>query len=180
MRILLHICCGPCLIYPLKQLRAKGFTVEGFFYNPNIHPPAEYSRRKEALQYLIKTLDTPMSYPEYKPLDFFSAIKSNKNKPQRCSVCWYLRLKRTAKEAKDRGFNFFSSTLLVSPYQDQEILKGIGRAVSEEERINFYYEDFRVGFRAAHAQAKAMGIYCQNYCGCIYSKQERCKKLQRH
>ena len=91
-------------------------------------------------------------------------------------LCWELRLKKTALFAKDNGYSFFSSTLLVSPYQDQDALKKIGEKIAVESGVAFYYEDFRPGFRKAHEDAKAQGFYCQKYCGCIYSEIERFHK----
>lgn len=180
MKLLLHTCCAPCLIYPLEKLREKNFKVTGFFYNPNIHPFSEYKNRKQAVEGLREKENLEVLYPEYNPAEFFHAVHLREGTAQRCALCWTVRLKRTAKEAKDKGFDCFSTTLLVSPYQDQEMLKKIGSAVAEEEDIEFYYEDFRPGFRNAHTQAKAQGIYCQKYCGCIYSEVERWDKSEKH
>ncbi|MDD5044600.1 MAG: epoxyqueuosine reductase QueH [Candidatus Omnitrophica bacterium] len=169
MKLLLHTCCAPCLIYPLENLEKKGFSVTGFFYNPNIHPFTEYKNRKLALE----GLKTQVLYPEYSPQEFFQTVNKKEENPARCALCWEMRLRKTAKYAKEKGFPYFSTTLLVSPYQDQEILKKIGNDVAGQEAIEFYYEDFRPGYRAAHEKAKAQGIYCQKYCGCIYSEMER-------
>lgn len=176
MKLLLHICCGPCLIYPLERLREKGFEVAGFFYNPNIQPLAEYKNRRQAVEQLSKELAVDIIYPEYAPSEYFQGVNLKEKNPGRCSICWALRLEAAAKLAKEKGFEAFSTTLLVSPYQDQELLNKIGNAVSETEGIKFYYEDFRPGFRKAHNEAKTKGIYCQKYCGCIYSEIERYKK----
>lgn len=179
MKLLLHTCCGPCEIYPLEQLKAKGFEVSGFFYNPNIHPLSEYKNRKQAVEDFSKTADIEIIFPEYNPAEFFQAVNGRETNPGRCPLCWRLRLKKTAKAAREKGFDSFSTTLLVSPYQDQELLKKIGRDISKEEGIEFYYEDFRPGFRKAHNEARAQGLYLQKYCGCIYSEIERysqCKK----
>ena len=174
MNVLLHICCAPCLIYPLEKLKQEGFEVAGFFYNPNIHPFAEYTRRKEALMVLAPGLE--IIYPEYSPREFFNAVNLKEEAPERCAICWKARLKKTAQVAKEKGFEYFTTTLLVSPYQDQELLKKIGNDVALEESVKFYYADFRPGFRKAHDEAKAKGVYCQRYCGCIYSEMERSKK----
>ena len=115
-------------------------------------------------------------YPAYTPSEFMTAIETKKDAPGRCSLCWELRLERTAQAAQDRGFDGFTTTLLVSPYQDQELLKKIGNAISQVEGIKFHYEDFRPGFKKAHDLAKAHGVYCQKYCGCIYSEIERYSK----
>jgi len=173
MKLLLHTCCAPCLIYPLERLRQNGLEVTGFFYNPNIHPFSEYKNRKQAIEDLKKTVDIEIIYPEYKPEEFFHTVNLKESKPQRCSLCWTLRLQQTAKVAKEKGFDAFTTTLLVSPYQDQELIKKIGNEISEEEGISFHYEDFRPGFRKAHNEARAKGIYCQKYCGCIYSMSRR-------
>ena len=178
MKILLHICCAPCLIYPLKQLKTKGFEVEGLFYNPNIHPFSEYRSRKQAIADLGE--DVKVSFPDYNPAEFFQAVNGKEYGRERCSICWKLRLKKTAEEARRNDFTHFTTTLLVSPYQDQELLKKLGDEAGSEAGVEFYYEDFRPGFRKAHDEAKLKGIYCQKYCGCIYSEMERCRKSAKH
>lgn len=172
MKLLLHTCCAPCGIYPLERLREKEFTVTGFFYNPNIHPFSEYKNRLEAVADFSQRNNFEVIYPEYSPKEYFEVINFKEEKPERCSLCWALRLRKTARFARENGFTHFSTTLLVSPYQEQELLKKIGDDV-REEGIEFYYEDFRPGFRKAHEKARAQGIYCQKYCGCIYSEIER-------
>ncbi len=173
MKLLLHTCCAPCLIYPEEKLKKDGFAVTGFFYNPNIYPMDEYQKRRRAIVDLTSTNNIEIIFPEYIPSEFLSAVQEKKEKPQRCSICWSLRLSKTAQLARLNGFYAFSTTLLVSPYQDQELIKKIGDKISEEEDIFFHYEDFRPGFKKAHAEAKAKDIYCQNYCGCIYSMKPR-------
>ena len=179
MRILLHTCCAPCLIFPLEKLRQEGFSVSGFFYNPNIHPFSEYKNRQQAVGDFSKTVGLDVFYPEYRPQEFFQAVNTRETSLERCSLCWHLRLDKTAWEAKEKGYTHFSSTLLVSPYQDQELLKQIGSDIAKEAGINFYYADFRLGFRKAHDQARAQGIYCQKYCGCIYGEIEQCRKSEK-
>jgi len=173
MKLLLHICCGPCLIYPLEKLRKDGLEVSGFFYNPNIHSFTEYKARKLAVEDLGKKRNLEVFYPQYNPSEYFRAVNCREARAERCAICWSLRLKSTARQAKENGFELFSTTLLVSPYQDQELLKKIGNDIAEEEGPRFYYEDFRCGFRKAHDEAKALRVYCQKYCGCIYSEIER-------
>jgi len=179
MKILLHICCAPCLIYPLKRLNGQGFKAKGFYYNPNIFPIGEYERRKDAVLTLSKELRLEVDYPEYLPAEFTEAIGANLCAPERCGYCWKIRLTRTALYAKENGFDAFSSTLLVSPYQSQESLKQLGNQAGEEAGVSFYYEDFRVGFRQAHEEARNKGIYCQKYCGCSYSEAERKIKVKK-
>lgn len=174
--ILLHTCCAPCLIYPLELLQSKGFKITGFFYNPNIHPVSEYNEREKSLALLNPGIE--IICPEYLPKDFFQAVNLNEEVPARCAICWRQRLMRTAAEAKERGFKSFSTTLLVSPYQDHEQLKNIGNDIAKETGVEFYYMDFRPGFRKARDEARAKGLYIQKYCGCIYSDIERSKKKQ--
>ncbi len=173
MRLLLHTCCAPCLIYPLERLKDKGFEVTCFFYNPNIHSFSEYNKRKEALADFSKWNAIDTIYLDYVPSDFFRAINLKEHKPERCAICWRLRLTKTAEFAKEKGFDYFSTTLLVSPYQDHELLKKIGDEIAKERNIIFYYEDFRPGFKKAQETAKQKGMYLQKYCGCIYSETER-------
>lgn len=180
MKLLLHTCCAPCLIYPLERLRDEGFAVAGFFYNPNVHPFSEYKNRKQAVDNFSKVAKINIDYPEYNPAEFFQAVNQKEASPERCCICWSLRLKKTAQIAKDQGFDFFSTTLLVSPYQDLEKLKIIGNDSAQDAGIKFYFEDFRPGFKKAHDEAKAKDIYCQKYCGCVYSEIERCRKSAKH
>lgn len=179
MRLLLHACCAPCFIYPLEKLKENNLTVSGFFYNPNIQPTEEYAKRRQAVADFSQASGLEVKYLEYLPSDFLQAISKNEDKPGRCLACWELRLKKTAEFAKANSFDFFSTTLLASPYQDQDALRQIGSRVAKEAGVEFYYEDFRAGFRKAHEQARARNIYCQNYCGCPQSKIERCKKPRR-
>ncbi|MCX5700738.1 MAG: epoxyqueuosine reductase QueH [Candidatus Omnitrophica bacterium] len=176
MKVLVHTCCAPCLIYPLEFLREKDIDVTGFFYNPNIHPLEEYNRRKEAVEIISQDKDVKVIYPEYKPEEYFKLISNAENDSGRCAICWEMRLLKTALAAKEMEFDAITTTLLVSPYQDQQLLQGIGEHISEKENIDFYFKDFRSGFRKAHDEAKKLGIYCQRYCGCTYSELERQKK----
>jgi len=169
MEILLHICCGPCLIYPFSRLKNRGFNIKGFYYNPNLYPSEEYSRRKEALEVLSKDLGLEVERPEYRESDFSRAINAQENTPERCVTCWSLRLQKTAKHAGENGIPYFSTTLLVSPYQDHQQLKQLGEKIAKETGVDFYYEDFRVGFGQAYKEAKTRGLYLQKYCGCKYS-----------
>ncbi|HTZ11860.1 MAG TPA: epoxyqueuosine reductase QueH [Candidatus Margulisiibacteriota bacterium] len=176
MKILLHTCCAPCLIYPLEKLRQKGDQVVGLYYNPNIHPLAEYKNRKQAVEDYVRKAGVEMVYPEYKPAEYFQAVNMKEKGKERCVLCWTLRMRKSAEAGKARGCEAFTTTLLVSPYQDQEELKRIGNEAGKEFGIEFYYEDFRPGFKKAHEEARVKGIYCQKYCGCIYSEIERCKR----
>lgn len=176
MKLLLHTCCAPCMIYPLERIRKNGYDVTAFFYNPNVHPLSEYNNRKQAVEFYTKDAGAEVIYFEYEPSVFFQAVNRKEKNPGRCRLCWTLRMKATASTAKEKGFDAFSTTLLVSPYQDQELLRNIGNSIAEVERVKFYYEDFRPGFKEAHNKAKIHGLYCQKYCGCIYSEMEKHSK----
>jgi len=160
----------------LEVLRLKGFKVSGLFYNPNIHPFLEYNQRKQALVKLDAGIE--VIYPDYLPYEFFRVINFKEDALARCPVCWKLRLKKTASLAKLKGFKYFSTTLLASPYQDHEALKRIGNEAAKEEGLEFYYADFRPGFKKAHEEARSKAVYMQKYCGCIYSEMERYKNKQ--
>lgn len=169
MNILLHICCAPCLLYPFAKLSSQGFKIKGFYYNPNLYPQEEYSRRRGALETLSSEFALTVDYPVFRESEFFQVIGAHENLPQRCLICWSLRLRKTAAKAKEEGFSSFSTTLLVSPYQNHDLLKQLGQQIAKETGIDFYYEDFRPGFKQAQSQARQKGIYRQKYCGCKYS-----------
>ena len=176
MKLLLHICCGPCALYPLKELAGKKFeSITGYYYNPNIHPPSEYKKRKDALLSVEKNLNFEIVYPAYRMEEYFKKIASNEDTPERCGLCWELRLSQTADFAAANGFDAFSTTLLISPYQDHELVKKIGEKIAREKGISFYYEDFRKGFRESQEEAKKQDLYRQKYCGCVFSELERVK-----
>lgn len=176
MKLLLHICCGPCLLYPLENLREKGFEVKGIFYNPNIHGVNEYNNRKKAVEEVSRYKDINIFYAEYDLENYFRAVVNNEEKNKRCPICWKMRLEKSALFARDNNFEYFTTTLLVSPYQDIAMLKKLGEEIAEKYKIKFYDEDFRPGFKKAHDEAKQMNIYCQKHCGCIYSEIERYNK----
>ena len=140
-----------------------------YYYNPNIHPFAEYRLRMQSAEDLAGDMQAGFICPDYLPQDFFRVVCGSEAQKKRCLVCWDLRMGQTAEFARSNGFDYFSTTLLVSPYQDQEALKKIGVDVAAKTGVKFYDEDFRPGFRQAHEHARAKGIYCQKYCGCIYS-----------
>jgi predicted adenine nucleotide alpha hydrolase (AANH) superfamily ATPase len=172
MKILLHICCGPCGIYPVEDLLKQGHEVTAYYYNPNIHPYQEYKRRMEGAEEMARQLKIPLVVAaEYHPEFYFREV-SFKEK-ERCSLCYLLRLQETAARAKDEGYDRFTTTLLVSPWQNQDLLRQVGERVAEEQGVPFLYIDWRKGFSEGRRQAKEMGLYRQQYCGCLYSEQER-------
>lgn len=172
MKVLLHICCGPCAIYPVNSLREKGFQVEGFFYNPNIHPYSEYLKRKEAALEVSKRLSLKMDLHKYDLESFIKSVALVEDPSLRHGICWRLRLEETARRAAEQGIRSFTTTLLGSPYQDVAEIGRIGREIAEARNLGFHEENFRRGFAQAHKQSREWNIYHQNYCGCLYSEKE--------
>ncbi len=170
--VLLHICCGPCASYPVPSLREQGYEVMGYYFNPNIHPYSEYVKRREALEEYARQADLKVIYDEnYNPIEYFQNISYRET--QRCLFCYRLRLEQTAHIAKKGKFDYFSTTLLVSKYQKHHLIKEVGEAIGEKYGVPFLYQDFREGFKQSVESSKTMGLYRQQYCGCLYSEMER-------
>ncbi len=177
--LLLHICCGPCSIYPVEVLKKKGINFKGLFYNPNIHPFLEFERRVQALEEITEVLGFEVIYHPsgYGLHQWLEGVWSKcPNRPDRCHVCYKMRLEETARISKELGFTCFSSTLLYSIYQDHDAIREIGNGVARTHGLKFYYEDFRAGWKEGKDRARTIGIYTQPYCGCILSEEERYKK----
>ena len=177
--LLLHACCGPCAAYPLKKLLPAGRFAEIrlFFYNPNIHPPQEHHRRRDSLAYLGAAApglfgappgSLAMDFPEYDPYAFFRIGEGILLSPLRCRMCYRLRLRRTASEAKDLGMREFSTTLLFSRQQKHEVIIEEGEFAAAEFGVSFFYEDFRAGHKEGRRLAAELGLYRQSHCGCVY------------
>lgn len=174
MRILLHICCAPCAIYPFKELIKKsGNDVTGFFYNPNIHPAEEETRRRQALADYAEKENFAVIFGDNDAEEFFKRIGDKQEAPLRCEICWRMRLEKTAETAKREHFDVFTTTLLVSPYQNQDAIKEIGAECGSRFGVKFLAVDFRGGFRDAQEEAKDEGMYRQKYCGCVFSEKAR-------
>ena len=173
--MLLHICCANCAVYPVKRLREENKEVTGLWYNPNIHPYTEYQARFMSAGFFAQKIQLPLIQEGgYGLGKWMEKIGSSwKIKKQRCNLCYRLRLKKTAEAAKVRGFDSFTTTLLYSKFQDQAAIKEIGEEVSRETGIKFYYEDFRPGWKEGIEASKVIGLYHQQYCGCIFSEMER-------
>ena len=175
MKLLLHICCANCGIFPFERMRERGFEVVGYFFNPNIHPYQEYQKRLEALKQYSESTGLEVLYrDEYLFEEFLRNVSSQPDR--RCTYCYSLRLEATARVAKERGFDQFSTTLLQSSHQDHQLIKETGERIAREVGLPFYYEDFRPGWRRGFEVSKEMGLYRQQYCGCIYSEKERFAK----
>jgi len=173
MKVLMHICCGPCTIYPLKELRTQGHEVTGFFYNPNIHPYQEYQRRRQTLgDYADKTF-LNVVWQEGYPLEEFLRAVATFNKEERCAFCLRDRLAYTAQLALNDKYDGFTTTLLYSKYQKHDLIREIGKSLSQQLGIFFHYQDFRTGWQEGIKISKDLEMYRQPYCGCIYSEKER-------
>ncbi|MCL0068061.1 epoxyqueuosine reductase QueH [Peptococcaceae bacterium] len=171
-KILMHACCGPCAIYPLEHLRSENFDIMGYFYNPNIHPFTEWQKRKQNFQKFAKSEKMKVIIDENYDLEaFLQNIVHRESK--RCWYCYTMRLFHTASIAKRGKFDAFTTTLLVSPFQKHELIKKAGEVTASKYGVEFYYVDFRSGFKEAYKKAKATGHYLQQYCGCIYSERDR-------
>ncbi|WP_303720995.1 epoxyqueuosine reductase QueH [Malonomonas rubra] len=172
MQILLHICCGNCAIYPVKRLRAQNHQLAGYFYNDNIHPFQEFSKRLATTKEYAKKVDLPVTYDEqYRLEDFLASVAQDPT--NRCRHCYRSRLLATAKEAKRLEFEAFTTTLLYSRYQKHEEILAFGQQLAIDYNLFFYYEDFRKGWNEGIQISKQMSLYRQQYCGCIYSEKER-------
>jgi len=191
MKLLLHICCAGCACYPLRKLReGRDLEIAGFWYNPNIHPYSEYQNRMMALGYFSQKENLPMVWKDEYALEEWLDVTRGKfdlttfpadkdrglgywTKEKRCEQCYGLRLKKLAKEAKEKGYDYFSTTLLYSRFQDHELIKEICEKLKNQHGVNFYYFDFRTGWKEGIEISKKMGLYRQHYCGCIFSEKER-------
>lgn len=171
MRLLLHICCAPCSAYPIKFFKENNIDITGYFYNPNIHPYEEYKKRLNALKEYSKIVNIDVIYNDNYGLIEFTKNVVNDIK-NRCSYCYYSRMEEVVKYAKDNGYDAFSSTLFVSPYQKHELLKNICMDLSKKYNIDFYYKDFRDNYYEGQSIFKKTGLYMQKYCGCVFSEAE--------
>lgn len=172
MKLLLHICCAPCAIVPLKVLRAEGFEVTGFFYNRNIHPYQECQRRESALKAYAEQVDLRVIYQKgYDVEGFLQNVVFREE--ARCTYCYHDRLKATAALAKHGKFDYFTSTLLQSKFQKHDTIRSIGESVGTSHGVPFFYRDFREGWKEGIEISKGLNMYRQSYCGCIYSEKER-------
>lgn len=171
MRVLLHACCGPCAIFPALWLGAEGFDVTLFFYNPNIFPQEERDRRRQVLGVIGTEKRWSVEY-EDDPYRVFESRISEPEKPFRCRECYLMRLEKTARRAREGGFDRFSTTLLVSPYQSHEDVRRAGESAEAVTGVPFLYRDFRVGYRRGRNMARGMHVYMQKYCGCAWSCEE--------
>jgi predicted adenine nucleotide alpha hydrolase (AANH) superfamily ATPase len=179
-KLLLHVCCAPCSSYCLEYL-SKYFDITVYFYNPNISIADEYNYRLSEEKRLVSLM--PFKHPvkvvegEYLPKDYFEYVKGLENEPEggkRCEKCFRLRLESSARYAKKHGFDYFTTTLTISPLKNAQLLNAIGAELAEKYGIPWLYSDFkkREGYKRSIILSKEYDLYRQNYCGCVFSKKD--------
>lgn len=184
--LLLHSCCAPCSSYVLEYL-SQFFKITVLYYNPNISPEAEYRAREEEQKRLISEL--PTKYPvaflagRYEPETFYEAVKGMETYPEggdRCTVCYEMRLREAAVAAKAGDFDYFTTTLSISPLKDAKRLNEIGERLATEYGGTYLYSDFKKknGYKRSVELSAEYGLYRQDYCGCVFSKEEQRKRRQ--
>jgi len=174
-KLLVHICCAPCLIAPYQKLKAVQTDITGYWYNPNIHPYTEYVIRRDTLKAFAEKENLPMLWEDDYDLEGFLQ-NTAPNPEERCAQCYRMRLLQTVLTAKHHGFTAFTSTLLYSKYQKHDLIREIVEGLSAEYGIAFYYEDWRPLWQEGIELSKQAEMYRQPYCGCIYSEKERYHK----
>ena len=174
-KTLLHTCCAPCANQCIDFLRDQGHELTAFWYNPNIHPYTEYRARRDTLREYCKLVHLPLlEADEYALRPFITAVADHIE--TRCRTCYEIRLNRAAQAAAEGGFEAFTSSLFISPYQNHELMRQVAEAAAEAHHLRFLYQDFRPLFRAGQDRARELGLYMQKYCGCIFSEEERYRK----
>lgn len=185
--LLLHSCCGPCSSYCIEFL-SQFFKVTVFYYNPNIYPDEEYFHRVKEQQRFIKEFPTvyPVSFIEgdFDKDSFYAASKGLEDEPERglrCEKCFELRLSRTALKAKELGFDYFTTTLTISPLKDAKIINEIGTRISDNVGVKWLASDFKKkdGYKRSTELSKEYNMYRQDYCGCVFSYNERLKEKKK-
>ena len=179
MKTLIHVCCTPCLIAPLRALRDDKIEVSGFFYNPNIHPFLEFRKRIKALRVFLEGDDVPMDIDEEYGLEKFVREIYHPQKHRRCFNCYSARMEQTARRARESGIETFTTTLLVSPHQNHDLVREAAERASEKTGVAFLYRDFRPLHELSHREAKRKMLYLQQYCGCCFSEYERYRDTTR-
>lgn len=172
-RLLLHACCGPCTSGVFDQLYPY-FNITIIYYNPNTYPYDEYILRYKQLEILKNYMDFELIFMDYNDEEFYSKVKGLEEEIEggkRCEVCYKLRLEKTAQIAKEKGFDYFTSTLSVSPYKNADKLNKIGQELENIYNIKYIYSDFKKneGYKNSIKNSKEYGLYRQDYCGCEYS-----------
>ena len=178
-KLLLHACCGPCSSYVIEYL-SKYFDITIYYYNPNIYPKEEYERRLEELKKFVNTFNNGVKVIEelYDPEDYNKAVKNLEHlgeKSIRCYNCYEFRMNKAALYAKENNYDYFTTTLSISPHKNSNWINEIGNNLEKEYGIKYLYSDFKKknGYKRSLELSKEYNLYRQDYCGCKYSKKER-------
>ena len=178
MKLLMHTCCAPCSVMCIETLRYEGIEPVLYFFNPNIHPLKEFKMRKNTLVEYSKSVGAKLILENgYGLREFIKGVYPDFD--NRCAYCYRTRLETTAKFAADNGYDAFTSTLFISPYQNHELMKEIAGRAAEKYGVEFLYRDFRPYFKEGQEKAREAGLYMQKYCGCIFREEARYKKHKR-
>lgn len=178
MNTLLHICCAPCANRPIDILRTDGYEVTGFWFNPNIHPFTEYRARRNCIRDYAAEIDLRLlERDDYALRPFIRTVAEDIS--HRCVHCYEIRLYEAARQAAEGGFDSFTSSLFISPYQNHELMREVAERAAKEYGVAFLYRDFRPYFKEGQAFAREHGFYMQKYCGCVFSEEERYKKAKK-
>lgn len=177
--LLLHVCCAPCSSYVLEYL-SKHFEITVYFYNPNISPDDEYYKRADEVLRLVKEMDlqnVSVVTEKYDPYEFENMSKGLENEPERgarCVKCYRLRLEKSAVYAQSNGFDYFTTTLTISPLKRADVLNEIGGDLARKYGVSYLFSDFkkREGYKRSIELSTKYGLYRQNYCGCKYSRRD--------
>ena len=172
MNTLMHMCCAPCANQPIEVLRRDGIEVAGFWYNPNIHPFTEFRERRNCLRAYAQEIDLKLiERNDYGLRPFVRAVAEDIE--HRCIHCYEMRLDETARQAAELGFDSFTSSLFISPYQNHDMMREVAQQAAARYGVEFLYRDFRPYFRDGQTFAREHGFYIQKYCGCVFSEEER-------
>jgi len=176
-RLLLHICCAPCSTHVIDILQDE-FDITAFFYNPNIYPPKEHVLRAQEAQRFCRRLGIEIFTDEYDPSNWLRRMRGRRLDREggpHCAVCFWIRLARTAAVAEEEGFDYFATTLTVSPHKDAEMINRMGQRAARGRKTEFYPADFKKkdGFKKSCRLSQKYDLYRQDYCGCVYSLEER-------
>ncbi len=185
-KLILHSCCAPCSTYVIEQL-SEVYELIIFYYNPNIFPDEEYRKRAEEQQKLIDKMCT--KHPihcvigEYEKERFYQVAKGLEDEPEcgeRCQRCYRLRLQKTAELAKEMDVSLFTTTLTISPLKKAEVLNRIGMEIAQEQGLQYLVSDFKKknGYQRSVVLSKEYGLYRQDFCGCVYSRNERDRRVE--
>ena len=170
--LLIHACCANCLLYPYEALRDRFERIMVFWYNPNIHPYQEYQKRLQAMKEAEKALNLKVIYRDTYPLEeWLQAVVFREEK--RCLYCYHQRLLATVQVAKRGNFTHYTTTLLYSKQQKHDTIREMGASLGKRYGVEFLYEDFRQGWKRGIELSHKLGLYRQQYCGCIYSERDR-------